>query len=309
VQAHIRQEKVRRKSITFRELFRLFIEHLRQDDKSEGHIYKLEKTCERFPRLRSKLVADITAEDFEPVLKKLKASMRDAETRHLRAAFNFGKPKYLLVNPADELKLRGIKRRAVETISVAVVKQMLLQALQFDTELLPFLVLGFFCGIRPNGELLKIEWRDIHLNDKNPEVVIRAEVNKTREARFIDLTPNACAWLQTYLRTLRTPPAPSTRIVPFSFNILRKKREFIWNQAREEHAKWVPTGMRHTFASCYYAKFESVDNLLKQLGHGSTDMLRKSYKRAVSREEAERFWSIMPPNQQEEKVIAFPVAS
>jgi integrase len=54
--------------------------------------------------------------------------------------------------------------------------------------------------------------------------------------------------------------------------------------------------MRHTFASCYYAKFESVDNLLKQLGHGSTDMLRKSYKRAVSREEAERFWSIMPPS-------------
>jgi hypothetical protein len=35
----------------------------------------------------------------------------------------------------------------------------------------------------------------------------------------------------------------------------------------------------------YYAKFESVDNLLKQLGHGSTEMLRKSYNRAVSKEE------------------------
>lgn len=227
----------------------------------------------------------------------------------MRAAFNFGKPKYLKVNPADELTQRGIKRRAVETIPVAVVEQMLLQSLQFDTELLPFLVLGFFCGIRPNGELLKVEWRDIHLKDKNPEVVIRAEVNKTREARFIDLTPNACAWLETYLKTRHSPPAPSTRIVPFSFNILRKKREFIWNQAREENATWVPTGMRHTFASCYYAKFESVDNLLKQLGHGSADMLRKSHKRAVSKEEAEKFWSIMPPKQEEEKVIAFPVAS
>jgi hypothetical protein len=38
-----------------------------------------------------------------------------------------------------------------------------------------------------------------------------------------------------------------------------------------------------------------LDNLLKQLGHGSTEMLRKSYKRAVSKEEAERFWSIFPP--------------
>jgi integrase len=308
IQAHLRQEKLRRKSVTLKKLFELFIAHLREDEKSEGHLYKLEKTCERFPKLQSKLVADITAEDFEPVLHKLKASMRDAETRHLRAAFNFGKPKYLLVNPADELKLRGIKRRAVETIPVDVVERMLLHSLQIEIELLPFLTLGFFCAIRPNGELLKLEWRDIHLNDKNPEVVIRAEVNKTREARFIDLTENACAWLQAYLKTRRHPPAPSTRIVPFSFNILRKKREFIWNQAREENAKWVPTGMRHTFASCYYAKFESIDNLLKQLGHGSTDMLRKSYKRAVSREEAERFWSIMPPSSKGEKVIAFPAA-
>jgi integrase len=97
-------------------------------------------------------------------------------------------------------------------------------------------------------------------------------------------------------------------VVPFSFNILRKKREFNWNQIREGNAKWIPTGMRHTFASCYYAKFQSVDNLLKQLGHGSTEMLRKSYKRAVSKEEAEKFWSIIPPKQAEEKVIAFPAA-
>ena len=55
-------------------------------------------------------------------------------------------------------------------------------------------------------------------------------------------------------------------------------------------------------------KFESVDNLLKQLGHGSTDMLRKSYKRAVTKEEAERFWSIFPPKQEEQKIVAFPAA-
>jgi hypothetical protein len=48
------------------------------------------------------------------------------------------------------------------------------------------------------------------------------------------------------------------------------------------------------------------DNLLKQLGHGSTEMLRRSYKRAVSKEEAEKFWSIFPPKLEEDKVIAFP---
>jgi integrase len=153
--------------------------------------------------------------------------------------FNCGIEKdFLLINPIDKFRTARIKGREVEKILVALVEKMLLYSLQFEIELLPFLILGFFCGIRPNGELLKLEWRDIHHNDKNPEVVIRAEVNKTREARFIDLTENACAWLQAYLKTRRSPPAPSTRIVSFSFNILRKKRE--WVGARLE--KETPNG-------------------------------------------------------------------
>jgi hypothetical protein len=60
------------------------------------------------------------------------------------------------------------------------------------------------------------------LNDTHPEVVIRAEVKKTREARFVDLSENACAWSQAYLKTRHSPPAPNTLVVPFSFDILRK---------------------------------------------------------------------------------------
>ena len=132
------------------------------------------------------------------------------------------------------------------------------------------------------------------MNDTHPEVVIRAEVNKTREARFITLSENACVWLQTYLETRHTPSTPYALVVPFTFNVLGKKREWNWQYVREGNTKWVPTGMRHAFASCYYAKFQSVGDLLKQLGHGSTEMLRKSYKRAVSKEEAERFLGHLP---------------
>jgi integrase len=46
-----------------------------------------------------------------------------------------------------------------------------------DLPLLPFLVLGLFCGVRPDGELQKLEWSDIDLNDK--VVTIRPEVSKT----------------------------------------------------------------------------------------------------------------------------------
>ena len=33
-----------------------------------------------------------------------------------------------------------------------------------DVALLPFLVFGLFCGIRPDGEVQKLEWSDVDLN-------------------------------------------------------------------------------------------------------------------------------------------------
>jgi hypothetical protein len=38
-------------------------------------------------------------------------------------------------------------------------------------------------------------------------------------------------------------------------------------------------------------------------------MLPKSYKRVISKQEAERFWSIFPPKQGETNIVAFPIRS
>ena len=155
-------------------------------------------------------MSDITHEDLEPILYKLKRSMRNAEMRHLRAVLKFGiKKGYLDTNPIDRLTFAKIPRKEVQTVPAEIVERMLLVSLRNDVELLPFLVLGFFTGCRLNGELAKLDWRDIHLHDEHPEVVIRSEVSKTRERRFIPLSENAVAWLNRYLQ--RRNPAPSPR--------------------------------------------------------------------------------------------------
>ena len=60
--------------------------------------------------------------------------------------------------------------------------------------LLPFLVFGFFAGVRPKGELQELEWRDVDLSDREkPAIIIRPEVSKTNRRRFVDLSPNAAA--------------------------------------------------------------------------------------------------------------------
>jgi integrase len=68
-------------------------------------------------------------------------------------------------------------------------------------KLLPFFVFGFFCGIRPDGELEKLEWSSVHLVGKS-EVEIPPSVSKTKRRRFVDLSENALAWLEEYRRGL-----------------------------------------------------------------------------------------------------------
>ena len=98
-------------------------------------------------------------------------------------------------------------------------------------------------------------------------VTIRSEVSKTRTRRFVALSENAVEWLK-----LCPTKSPSTRIVPFSFNVLRKKGRANWLNAREGKMNWIHQGMRHTFCSCWLAKYEDVNKLLLMSGHSSPQM-------------------------------------
>jgi len=57
-------------------------------------------------------------------------------------------------------------------------------------------VFGFFAGIRPDGELQKLEWDDVKLAEKT--IVTRPEVSKTNRRRFPKISTNAGAWLEAY---------------------------------------------------------------------------------------------------------------
>ena len=76
--------------------------------------------------------------------------------------------------------------------------RLLQAALDHDLQLLPWFVLGLFCGIRPNGELGKLTWSSVHLAEK--QVVISPDVSKTKRRRFVDISNNALEWLEEYGR-------------------------------------------------------------------------------------------------------------
>ena len=117
-------------------------------------------------------MSDIASADLAPLIDKLSPGARNPVLRYWRAVFNLGiRRGYLIKNPVEGLDFEQRKRKEVETLTAAQVKKMLEAALVDDLQLLPFLVLGLFCGVRPDGELQKIEWRDFDLTpNAEPEL-------------------------------------------------------------------------------------------------------------------------------------------
>jgi integrase len=178
----------------------------------------------------------------------------------------------------------------VEVIANEHVARMLEHALSDDLALLPFLVLGFFCGIRPDGELQKLVWSDIQLADR--AIVIRSEVSKTRRRRFPDLSENAASWLNAYGDR---GGVMTGKVVTYGDSELRTHRKA--NQSAAGLDRWVHQGMRHTFCSNWLALYKDVNKLVLLSGHDSVDTMWRSYHRGVTDADAAKFWAIVPPKE------------
>jgi integrase len=294
--------KDRNSSILFLELFDKFI--AAKHDRDPAYLKELRITRDRWPQLHTKLACDITHRDLDPLLHKLTPGARNPILRYWRAVFNYGiKKGYLIENPINGLDFERRKRQEVETLTNKQVKAMLEHALAEDLQLLPFLVLGLFCGIRPDGELQKLEWSDIDLNDK--VVTIRPEVSKTNRRRFIDLSNNAKLWLEIYHRH---GGQTIGKIVQYTESELRARRQRNWKAAGI--TRWIQQAMRHTYCSNWLAMHGDVNKLVLQSGHDSVDTMWRNYHKGVQKAEAEVFWAIRPPKRPgARKIVPFKSAA
>jgi integrase len=285
VRAHIATLTAQGASITFLALFSDYI--TAKADRNAAYVNELRITRDRFAQLHEKLACDIRAADLESLLSKLTPGARNPILRYWRAVFNFGiKRGYLVENPVAKLDFVTRPRQEVVTIPVAQVSAMLNHALENDLKLLPYLVLGFFCGIRPDGELSEVEWSDV----KAAQVVIRPEVSKTNRRRFVDISPNARAWLNAYVAR---GGVMMGRVVQFTPSELRGHRIANWKAAGV--VKWPQTGMRHSYCSNWLAAFKDVNKLVLQSGHDNVDTMWRSYHQGIQESEAARYWALIPP--------------
>jgi integrase len=298
VRAHVAGVKARSASITFGEAFNRFAEI--KKGKSPKYNQEIKHTKATFEPLLDRMVCDITPADLEPILDRLPAASRNAKMRRLRSVFNLAaKRKWMGGNssPITAMDFSDNRRGEVEVFPVETVRALLDHALEHDLEFLPYRVFSFFCGIRPQGELERLEWSDVKITEKT--VVLRAEITKTHRKRFVDLSDNAIAWLTEY----QARGGKMTALVaPWTPQIRRTKHRTSYKAVGIK--KWIQQGARHSYCSYWLAKYKDANKLVLQSGHTDANTMWTRYHQGVTEAQAEKFWSIVPPNA-DAKIIAF----
>jgi integrase len=249
----------------------------------------LRATKSKFAYLAEKEIQDLGSADFWRVLKTIPESTRSQHMRHLRAILNYAlKKEFLRKNPMSPLDIPKTARRGeVEIYEPATVAKLLQYTLDYDLDFLPFLVFGFFCGVRPSGELTKLEWRSIDWERKR--LNLPASVAKGgRFARQIEICDSALIWLNAYRAR---GGSTDGKILKLSERQLRDCR----TAARKlTGIDWIQDGMRHSFASYHVAMYEDTGITALRMGHLGTMVLQRHYLAGIPKETAAQFWAIRP---------------
>ena len=220
--------------------------------------------------------------------------------------------KYLSESPATSIAKIDRNRvesedKPVKTLTFDELKALLTATMEHDPGLIRYVAVCCFAGLRPEREAAKLNPADI-----GNHIHVRGRTAKDRQERFVEITPTLAKWLaMPLIDPLHGPacgdyPIKNLRnrfeVVRAAAGLIKlepvmrlKKRgkgdTLVFNKIIE--TKWQQDIMRHTFASIHLALF-GAERTKESLGHGDYDMLFNHYRKAMSREAAERFFTLTP---------------
>ncbi len=275
-----------RKSETLELGFERYMADCERRLKSPKHLRDLKQTRNLFMPLLGQLLVNLSGEQIDATLLSLPPASRNLKIRHLKAVINYCiKQDWLSSTPLKRVELAPIKPKEIETYSAEQVRAIMSAVATNHLEAVPFFAISFFAGTRPE-EIMKLEWSAF---TDDGQLCITAAVNKTRTKRFTTVTPTLQAWLDWYEAQ---GGVKKGCIFPKSqMTLIRIRRRM----AEMAGVEWIQDGARKTFASAHYKIHQDALKTAYELGHRGTTMLHTHYNQNMRKEEAVRFWDILPP--------------
>ncbi|MES2737270.1 MAG: hypothetical protein V4672_13180 [Verrucomicrobiota bacterium] len=179
-------------------------------------------------------------------------------------------------HPAEPIKQKKLDDKAPEIWSVATAAAALAAVQQEKPRLLPFLVIGGWCGLRP-GEIRRLDWTA--WDWEGGYVDIGAPVAaKVREQRFLPIHPNVRAMLKPWYDAL----SEKDRLGKCTFyNDRSHLSSFL--RAKKIITIWPQDVLRHSYISYRIADGVSKHEVAEEAGN-SESVIRKHYRRPLKKE-------------------------
>lgn len=298
-------ERVRPQSITpfFPEVSREWLLELGKKNISSEHLRKrTDKERRLATYFKGERIGEITPEKIQAFLDTLEGIEREAPTPRtiqdymgcIGHIFNYAVKRGIVSkNPVEAMDKPRVKPdKDPETLTPDEVRRVMEYAAKENSckLYLSGLVMAIFCGVRP-AELARMKHDDLFPGGRK-EAYLSRTITKTDFPRRAKLRENVIAWLHF----AGLPSVDSSEyILPGDTEERRCSRytKLLKRLAIGAGVKIPRDSFRHT-AATMIAALEGMGEAAEELGN-DVRTLARHYRHSVPREEAEAFFSILPP--------------
>lgn len=217
----------------------------------------------------------------------------------LFAIYAHSKPDLISDNPLEGVKPRKLAPKEVAVYELDQIRAILNAAWEHDRELVPFFAIAIFAGLRPESEIMRLEWKDVNFEEK----WIRVNYdNKTQTKRFVPIFDNLMAWLIPWRDAFGPVTSHLTNFTKRRRNLTRGKYQSPLRTSPSMWTELAPYGhhvhdiTRHTFGSYMDAATGHDRNKIKEwMGHSNFDTFEQHYRNARTNIEGADLLRIIPP--------------
>ena len=187
------------------------------------------------------------------------------------------KAELIQKNPVVNVDTKVEEHDEATTFTPAQVQKLMTATVEHEAGMVPYFAIGIFTGLRPEQELRGLDWKDIDLENKRIKVTVKTA--KRRRRRYVEMSDNLVAWLMPYRDQIG---------------------KVFWSRSAYENARkkagvaWHNDIMRHSYGSYHVAQYQDAGKTMLQMGHKNMQTLLDHYVDAKTKEDAAKFWAIMP---------------
>ena len=222
---------------------------------------------------------EVTSEGVGDYLAKVKVTPRTKNNYRLTlsAFFNWAMDARKMVdhNPVKGTRAYKVVREEPEVFTPEEMETLL--KLVKGSEILPFVVIGGFAGVRA-AEIRRLTWEDVDWEQKCIHLVGR--ITKTGRRRTALLCDNLMAWLEPF----KNHTGKIVRVGDPN----RVIRRLCNNELQ-----WKQNALRHSYITYAMAIQRDAAGVAEQSGNSEAEVQR-SYKALTTKQEAEKWFAIMP---------------